>query len=168
MLDAGSVACLELRLATDDDDAWRKAITALRPIVQGRGIAFLLCGRPTLARETGCDGVVIGPGTPFRSARDTVGPQAIVGVHCGTSRHDSMLAGERGADFVGLAPDPDLIGWWVEMMEPPCVAFADGGDLRACVAAGADFMAVGERVWSHPEGAVAGLRETLATLASDR
>lgn len=168
MLDAGDVACLELRLATDDDGAWQRAIAALRPVVQDRGVAFLLSGRPELARETGCDGVVISPDASFRSVHDTVGAQAIVGVLCGTSRHDAMMAGERGADFVGLAPDPDLIGWWVEVMEPPCVAFADGGDFRACTAAGADFVAVGEHVWSHPEGAVAGLQEAIASLAGDR
>ena len=168
MLDAGDVACLELRLATDDGDAWRRAVDALRPVVQDRGIAFLLSGRPELVRETGCDGVVIGPDDPFRSARDAVGAQAIVGVLCGSSRHDAMIAGERGADFVGLAPDPELIGWWAEVMEPPCVAFADGGDIGACLAAGADFIAVGAPVWSHPGGPVAGLEEALSTLAGDR
>ena len=59
-LDAGDVACLQLRLKDVDDDTVRRAIDVLRPITQSRDVAFILNDRPDLAAETGCDGVHVG------------------------------------------------------------------------------------------------------------
>ena len=50
-LDAGDVAAVQLRLKDVDDDAWRRAIDALRPVTQSRGVAFLLNDRADLVRE---------------------------------------------------------------------------------------------------------------------
>ena len=41
-LDAGDVACVQLRLKDVDDDAVRRASDTLRPVAQSRGVAFLL------------------------------------------------------------------------------------------------------------------------------
>ena len=38
----------------------RKAIDALRPVVQSRDVAFLLNDRPDLAVKHGCDGAHVG------------------------------------------------------------------------------------------------------------
>ena len=59
-LDAGDVACLQLRVKDVDDDAIRRAADVLRPIAQERGVAFLMNDRPDLALQTGCDGVHVG------------------------------------------------------------------------------------------------------------
>ena len=48
-LDAGDVAAVQLRLKEADDDAWRRAIDALRPVAQSRGVAFLLSALANLA-----------------------------------------------------------------------------------------------------------------------
>ena len=57
-------------------------------------------------------------------------------------------------------PSPDILTWWQEVMEPPCVAIGgitpENGDTLA--AAGADFLAVSSGVWQHPEGPVAAVR----------
>lgn len=167
-LDAGDVACLELRLAAADAAAWRAAIAVLAPIAQSRDVAFLLYGLPRLAADTGCDGVHVGADVPYGDARRAVGQGAIVGVSCGTSRHAAMEAGEAGADFIGFDPDPEIIAWWAELMEGPCVAFALGAvgdaDVAALAAAGADFVAVREAVWDHPGGPPAGVAAMLAVL----
>ena len=44
-LDAGDVAAVQLRLKDATDDTWRRVIDALRPVVQSRGVAFLLNDR---------------------------------------------------------------------------------------------------------------------------
>src|SRR5690606_9347088 len=99
---------------------------------------------------------------PYAKARKLVGPDAIVGVTCHDSRHLAMEAGEAGADYVAFGAfhptdtkDPkakaeaDLLTWWQQMMELPCVAI--GGittdNAAPLVRAGADFLAVSAGVW---------------------
>lgn len=173
-LDAGDVACVQLRLKDVADDVICRAIDFLRPEAQRRGVAFVLNDRPDLAFETGCDGVHVGQqDMPYRQARQVVGPDAIVGVTCHNSRHLAMEAGEQGADYVAFGAfyptatkdaafvaEPDLLSWWSELMEVPCVAI--GGitvdNARPLIQAGADFLAVCGGVWNHPEGPAAAVR----------
>ncbi|OIQ95128.1 thiamine-phosphate synthase [mine drainage metagenome] len=173
-LDAGDVACLQLRLKNLPDDALCRAIDFLRPVAQRRDVAFLLNDRPDLAFETGCDGVHIGQGDmPLPRARAAVGAGAIVGVTCHASRHLAMEAGEGGADYVAFgafyptttkeAPqhaDAEILRWWSDLFEVPCVAIGGitPGNARPLVEAGADFLAVSGGVWSHPDGPEAAVR----------
>ena len=59
-LDADDVAAVQLRLKDVGDDIWRRAIDALRPVTQSRGVAFLLNDRADLVKATGCDGAHVG------------------------------------------------------------------------------------------------------------
>ena len=47
-LDAGDVACVQLRLKDVPDDEIRRACDALRPLAQERGVAFLMNDRPVI------------------------------------------------------------------------------------------------------------------------
>ena len=166
---AANVACVEITLAAGlgDDDA-RSVVDALRAPVHALDVAAVVSGWTELAAQTGCDGAVVDPeGASYRDARAVLGPDAIVGVAAGSSRHDAMSAAERGASFVALDPDPDLIGWWAEIMEVPCVAMAvdDMDAARQCAAAGADFVALRGPIWSHPEGPAAGARAAIDLLS---
>lgn len=179
-LDAGDVACVQLRLKDCDDDAIRRACDVLRPIVQEREVAFILNDRPDLAAATGCDGVHVGQSdTPYKKARAIVGNDAIVGITCHDSRHFAMEAAEAGADYVAFGafyptttkpseyrPTPDLLSWWAELMEVPCVAIG-GITAQNCaplVQAGADFIAVVTAVWNHPAGPGAAVKEFNAAI----
>ena len=177
-LDAGAVACVLLRAANLDDEALQASIQALRPAAQEREAAFLIEDRARLARETGCDGVHLTEDRmSIKSARQEVGDEAIVGVYCGASRHAGMIAAEAGADYVAfggdadagwgdVAADPDLLTWWQALVTTPCVAAA-GGELQTAAdlaAAGADFVAVGSSVWTHPHGPDTAIRELHALL----
>ena len=178
-LDAGDVACLQIRLKDEtglfiDAEATRRVAGRLIEKVQARDVAVLINDRADLAAELGADGVHIGQAdAPYAEARRWVGPDGIVGVTCHDSRHLAMLAGEQGADYVAFgafyptgtkeAPtqaDPELLTWWQEMMEPPCVAI--GGittdNAETLVRAGADFLAVSGGVWHHKEGPAAAVR----------
>src|SRR5438445_5892730 len=102
-LDAGDVACVQLRLKDAADDEIRRACDILQPIAQRRGTAFLLNDRPDLAAQTGCDGVHVGQqDTPYAEARALLGPDRIVGVTCHASRDLAMEAAEAGADYVAF------------------------------------------------------------------
>jgi len=172
-LDAGDIACAQIRLKGLDDDALCRAIDVLRPPAQKRGIAVLLNDRADLAFETGCDGVHIGQedGT-FEAARKMIG-DGIVGVTCHDSRHLAMEAGEKGADYVAFGAffptdtkeaqfhaEPELLEWWSPLFTVPSVAI--GGitvdNCRPLIRAGADFLAVSGGVWNHPEGPEAAIK----------
>jgi thiamine-phosphate pyrophosphorylase len=181
-LDAGDVACVQLRLKDVDDDAIRRTADALRPVAQERGVAFLMNDRPDLALETGCDGVHVGQqDASYAEARRLLGAERIVGVTCHESRHLAMEAAEAGADYVAFGAffpsstkeakhraDPEILRWWSELMTVPSVAI--GGitpeNCAPLVAAGADFLAVISAVWNHPEGPAAGLKAFLAAIAA--
>ncbi len=181
-LDAGDVAAVQLRLKHATDDAVRRAIDVLRPVAQSRGVAFLVNDRPDLAVAQGCDGAHVGQtDTPAAVARKLLGGDRILGVTCHASRDLGFEAGEAGADYVAFgaffptatkdAPtraDPEILRWWSELMELPCVAIGGitAANCAPLVAAGADFLAVIGAVWSHPEGAAAGVREMNAAIAA--
>ena len=173
-LDAGDVGAVQLRLKDLEDDALRRAIDALRPVVQSRGVAFLMNDRPDLAVKHGCDGAHVGQqDTRATAARKILGPDLTLGVTCHDSRDLAMTAGDETADYVAFGAffptttkdakfraTPDILEWWSEMIEIPCVAIG-GITAENCpplVQAGADFLAVVGAVWNHPEGPGAGVR----------
>ncbi len=174
-IDAGDVACVQLRLKGVDERTIRSACEILAPLVQSRDIAFILNDRPDLAAATGCDGVHIGQEDGgYDEARRTLGPDRIVGVTCHNSPHLAMLAAEAGADYVAFGAffagrtkeqpktwaTPELIAWWSELMTVPCVAIGGitADNCRPLVEAGADFLAVAGGVWDHPEGPAAAIK----------
>ncbi|MGQ3049115.1 MAG: thiamine phosphate synthase [Niveispirillum sp.] len=182
-LDAGDVACVQLRLKDVGDDVIRRAIDALRPVVQGREVALILNDRPDLAAAGGCDGVHVGQeDTPYAQARKLMGRDAIVGVTCHDSRHLAMVAGEDGADYVAFGAffdtatkdpkaraEPEILSWWQEMMEVPCVAIG-GITVENCgvlVDAGADFLAVSGGVWGYKDGPAAAVKAFNTVIAGE-
>lgn len=173
-LGAGDVACVQLRLKNVADDAILRAGEALMPVAHRAGAAFLVNDRPDLAKKLGADGVHVGQeDAPYARARAVLGEGKIIGVTCHNSRHLAMEAAEAGADYVAFgafyptatkAPpamaDIEIIHWWAELFEVPCVAI--GGITVAnappLVEAGADFLAVSSGVWDYDEGPAAAVR----------
>ena len=181
-LAGGDVACLQLRLKDVADDAVRHATKILMPIAQERGVAFIMNDRPDLAAELGCDGVHVGEeDAPYAEARRLLGPDRIVGVTCGDSRHRAVAAAEAGADYVAFGAffpsatkvgakyraRPELLAEWSETTVVPCVAIG-GISQENCpplVDAGADFLAVIGAIWSYPAGPRAAVRDFNAVFA---
>lgn len=183
-LEGGDVASLQLRLKDVSDAEILKAGEALMPIAQRAGVAFIVNDRPDLAKKLGADGVHVGQeDAPCAEARALLGPDRIVGVTCHNSRHLAMEAAEAGADYVAFGAfyptatkeaktraEPEILTWWQDIMEAPCVAI--GGitvdNAPALIEAGADFLAVAGGVWDHPKGpqaAVAAFNKLFETLA---
>ena len=179
-LDGGEVAAVQLRLKDWQADDLRRAIDVLRPVAQDRGVAFLLNDRPDLAVQSGCDGAHVGQDDmPAAEARRVL-KDLTLGVTCHASRDLAMTAGETGADYVAFGAffpsttkippsmaDTDLLRWWSELMEVPCVAI--GGitpeNCRPLIEAGADFLAVSAAVWDHPDGPAAAVQAFRAAMA---
>ncbi len=154
------------------------------PIAQRAGVAFIVNDRPDLAKRLDADGVHVGQeDARYAEARALLGPDKIIGVTCHNSRHLAMEAAEAGADYVAFGAfyatttkdpktqaDPEILTWWQEIMQVPCVAIGgitveNGGVL---VGAGADFLAVSSGVWDHakgPQAAVAAFNKLFDSLA---
>jgi len=181
-LDAGGVSAFQLRLKDVDDEALCRAVETLRPVVQGRDVAFILNDRVDIAVRLGCDGVHLGqedlPKGGVKAARGLAGGLSL-GVTCHDSRHLAMEAAEDGADYVAFGAffptgtkvpksraAVEIVEWWAGVMEVPCVAIG-GIDAMNCgplVAAGADFLAVVGAVWQHPHGPAAGVAAMRAAI----
>jgi thiamine-phosphate pyrophosphorylase len=157
-LDAGDVAALLVRQNAQEDRTVAM-LEALRSLAQERNVAVVLAGSDELAQRLGADGVEVSDRAAFDVARGRLGGLAIVGVDCGTSRHFAMEAAEAGADYVGFANGAegglDLIQWWGELFEVPCVARdpvepEQAGELARL---GADFVRPAEAMWKSPAAA---------------
>lgn len=178
VLDAHEIACVRLDLATKDEDRISRAADICREVSHARDVAIVLTDHVVLADRLGLDGVHFSDGSrPVRAARKTLGPDAIVGSFCGTSRHDGMSAGEAGADYVSFGPvgqtalgdgsiaDPEVFKWWSEMIELPVVAEGaltpeGAGDLAPYT----DFFGIGDEIW-RSEDPVAALERLHRTFA---
>ncbi len=181
-LDAGDVAALQIRLKDAPEDAIRRAVAALLPTAQARGVAVLLNDSADLAMQTGCDGAHLGQSDgDHAAARALLGPGRMLGITCHASRDLAMKAGEIGADYVAFGAffptttkatdhvaDTDLLDWWTEIFEVPSVAIGGitAANCAPLVRAGADFLAVVGAVWDHPDGAAAGVRAMNAAIVA--
>lgn len=177
-LEAAEIACLLLRTAGLTGEAVARTAEAAVPLAHRHDVAVLLEGRPELVAGLGADGChLTGPGQHIAQVRRMIGPEAIVGAGCDTSKDLALEYGEAGADYVGFgvldgeAPPPlEALSWWQEATTVPCVAF---GRITVETAAetaraGADFLAVGGVIWDHPEGPAVALARFAEALASPR
>jgi thiamine-phosphate pyrophosphorylase len=160
ILKAGPVACLLIRPSRDSrlDAGVAKSLIAQ---AQKRGIATLVADDANLARMLKADGVHLSWSKDivkqFSEAREILGAHATVGADAGRSRDDAMELGEAGADYVAFGIPPhvedrataegrqlDLIAWWSEIFELPCVAcdVASAEHARDLAGDGADFIVV--------------------------
>jgi thiamine-phosphate pyrophosphorylase len=181
VLAAGDVAAVLLRLNEADERTLINRAKSVGAVVQRRDIALILDGRPELVARAGADGAHLTGIDAFRAALPALKPDRIAGAGGLRSRHDAMLAGETGADYVmfgepdrlaaggGRAPFSSVqerVAWWAELFQPPCIGYAANADeIRGIAQAGADFIALGEWIWQEPggaESAVAAAGESLA------
>jgi thiamine-phosphate pyrophosphorylase len=179
-LDAGSVAAFQFRVKGLEQHEAARLAAPLQAICLARAVAFIVNDDVSLAKRLGADGVHLGQGDGDpREARRELGPNAQIGVSCHASRHMAMEAGEAGADYVAFGAfyptttkavehhaEPEILEWWQGMFELPCVAI--GGiavdNARVLVDAGADFLAVANGVWAHPDGPAAAVQAFNALL----
>ena len=169
VLDAHPVACLRVAMASGDEYTVASAADACREAAHARDVAVVIERHVGLVGRLGLDGVHLADGARgVRAARKDLGPDAIVGAFCGTSRHDGMTAGEAGADYVAFGPvgqtalgsgaqaEREIFEWWSEMIELPVVAEGalDAGAV-ASLAPVSDFLAFGEEIWREEDASAA-------------
>lgn len=186
-LAGGAVAAVIARFEPCDDRTLVNRVKALAPLVQGRGAALMVEAPVEVAARAGADGIHLAYAPEqLTDAVSRLAPQRMVGVGGLRSRDDAMAAGEAGADYVmfgepivsrhaeknGQMPPfaavVERVGWWAELFEVPVVGLAQDIDGVAALArVRADFAALGEPVWSHPDGPAAAVAAALALIAAE-
>lgn len=153
----GDVAAVLLRLTAGDERSRIDRVKRLAGPVQGNNVALLIEDSALVAARGGADGVHLTSGPDaIGEARSSLKTERIIGAGALRARHDAMDVGEAGVDYVMFGdPRPDgsvpplaavveRAGWWAEIFETPCVAYApDAESVPALVETGAEFIALG-------------------------
>ncbi|MCC5979208.1 MAG: thiamine phosphate synthase [Salinarimonas sp.] len=185
-------SALRIRLSPSDE---RNLVRLLKPFTstaQNCGVAAILdiVAEPValaefdlarIASRGGADGVHLRDLAAARAAIAQFAGTRAVGLANPRTRHDAMEAGEAGVDYLvfgeprvdGSMPPFDVAceraSWWAEIFETPCAIFLpDLGDIDAALATGAEFLAVGDAIFAHPDGPEAGALALAAVLQARR
>lgn len=160
----GDLAAVILRLTEGDERSRIERVKRLAGPVQAANVALVVEASALVAARGGADGVHL-TGSPevIAEARSSLKGERIIGAGGLRARHDAMDMGEAGVDYVLFGePRPDgsvpplaavieRAGWWAEIFETPCVAYApDFDSVPALVETGAEFIALGD--WAFAEG----------------
>lgn len=174
----GAVAAVLLRLAPADERTLTNQVKALAPAAQEHGAAVIVTAEAksdlaTVAARGGADGVHVNGADPaiVREMRDRLKSERALGVGAIRTKDDAMTFGEAGVDYLLFGePRPDgslpslesvveRASWWAEIFETPCAAYAPSLDAVGTLAAtNAEFVALGDAVWSHPDGPAAAVK----------
>lgn len=160
----GDIAAILLRLTDGDERSRIERVKRLAGPVQAANVALVVEGSALVAARGGADGVhLTGGPEAVAEARSSLKGERIIGAGGLRARHDAMDIGEAGVDYVMFGdPRPDgslpplaavieRAGWWAEIFETPCVAYApDAESVPALVETGAEFIALGD--WAFAEG----------------
>ena len=166
-LAATPVACVRLDLGAADEEDWIRAANHVIGPCHDADVALVVTDHYRLADALGLDGVHLSAAaqTSLREVRKALGNDRIVGAFAGNSRHQGMVLGEAGADYVSFGPvgdtgalgadaraGDDIFEWWSEMIETPSVA--EGGvsvEDAARLSGHADFVVPDRRIWNDSE-----------------
>ena len=178
VVEAAAVACALVRLAPAAQTEAKAVVAPILRAAIAADCALLIENDGRLAARLGADGVhVNGAGADLVAAIESLRPERIVGTGSLRTRDEAMTAGELGADYVmfgephrgaatmELRSLTERVGWWAEIFETPCVAYAETIAAAGALAnVGADFVALGKAIWSRPSPAEAA-REAQGLLA---
>lgn len=108
-----------------------KAFAAVTAFAQERDCAVLIRDAVDSVVELGLDGIHLSRSQNVEQARAALGDDYIIGVRA-EDRHTAMTCAEQGAHYVMFAAleaedrlDTDLLSWWQDMMEIPCIGSED-------------------------------------------
>lgn len=176
----GDVAAVLLRLAEGDDRSKIERVKRLSGPVQAASVALVVEASALIATRGGADGVHLTDGPEaIAEARSSLRTERIIGAGHLRARHDAMDAGEAGVDYVmfgepradgsvpPLAAVVERAGWWAEIFETPCVAYApDAESIPVLAETGCEFIALGEWAFADDVDLRALVHEANAAIAS--
>lgn len=180
-LAATPVACVRLDLGAAAEEDWIRAANHVIGPCHAADVALVVTDHYRLVDALGLDGVHLSAAarTPLRDVRKELGDDRIVGAYAGASRHQGMVLGEAGADYVSFGPvgdtgslgddvraEDEVFQWWGEMIETPSVA--EGGvtvEDAARLSPHVDFVVPEQSIWEAPETVAARLQAFASALS---
>lgn len=184
-LGAAEVTAILLRLEPADERTLVNRVKMLAACIEAHETAALVADPgpdidlATLVTRGGADGGHAEDPARIEDLCRRLKDNRNVGAGGLRSKHDAMVAGELGVDYVLFGePRPDgslppleatleRAAWWAEIFQTVCVVHAPSlADIPRLAATGAEFVALGDAVWSHPDGPGAAVAQARAMLAS--
>lgn len=174
-LTAAPVAAMLIPRGMRSEGSYKTLVKSVVHRAQSAGVAVLIEGDPGLVRTLGVDGIHVEGGiNEVRAATQALKPDYIVGAGGIASRHDAMSKGELGPDYIFFGPlsgprDPEqreMARWWAEIMEVPSVLSDPAATAETATSEGAEFIGLGESVWTASEGVTARLGAIAKALGS--
>ncbi|MCB1478186.1 MAG: thiamine phosphate synthase [Rhodobiaceae bacterium] len=152
----------------------------LRNAIRNAGTPVLKASTQS-ERADGFDGLHLQAGAgEVKIARKVLAAGGMLGAGAARTRHAAMQLGEAMPDYVllgriatadptdnDIAAEPELVEWWSDLFELPCVAVAETtGDVGVLAESGADFIGLNRMIWEaqDPAGALGEAAETLASI----
>ncbi|WP_068313419.1 thiamine phosphate synthase [Polycladidibacter hongkongensis] len=178
-LSGGDVASVLISMPGAPEATLQAAAKQLVPMIQAAGAAALIENDTQITGRSGADGLHISSDQAVLEEQlENFDEDKILGFGGVKTRHDAMVVASMGIDYIffGLlqleqSEEPhrksiDFGNWWAEVFETPCVVLAGTSLASVATAAetGAEFVALREAVWNHPEGPNAAVAAANATL----
>ncbi|WP_457091334.1 thiamine phosphate synthase [Microvirga sp. P5_D2] len=180
----GAVAAVLVRLDAGDERSLINLVKALGPSVQEHGTALIVTTETkadlaNVAARGGADGIHVSAIDPreVRELRERLKGERAIGVGHIRTKDEAMSFGEAGVDYLlfgepradGSLPSLESVveraAWWAEIFETPCVAYAPTLEaVESLAATGAEFVALGDAVWSHAQGPAVAVKAASDTL----
>jgi len=140
--------------------------------LQELGLAVLLADvEPRIVSRLKADGLHVTTAEyNLLDLRMSLPKDAMIGLDCGTSRHNAMEAAEQGADYVGFRQKAQtggepLVKWWNDLSEIPAVPLDAASPQEAIILAKqSDFIRPSDEMWQSADAAtriIAELNEKL-------
>lgn len=173
LLTAAPIAALLLPVGTRPPKAYAELVKVVLPIAQPAGCAVLLEGEPGLVEALGADGLhVAGGAKALKTAIMALKPTFIVGAGGIKSRHEAMILGELGPDYVMFGPlsgpieaiSRQLAQWWAQTMEISAVLNDPEALAATTDTIGCEFLGLSDSIWAAGEEAPAMLAAIHARL----
>lgn len=172
-LSGGDIASVIVPQYGSDEQVFQKRAELLVPLIQDGGSAALIAGDSRIAGRVKADGLHLEAVADLAEAMEKFTPKMIVGAGGAPDRHRALEVGEARPDYIffgkldgDIKPEANpkslaLAEWWASMIEIPCVVMAgtDGASVVSVAETGAEFVAVREAVFSHPEGPAEAVRQ---------
>jgi thiamine-phosphate pyrophosphorylase len=186
-LAAAPVSAVQLRFAPADERTLTKRVKEWAEIVQAANAAAIVgidlppgsdLDLATVVMRGGADGLHVRDLEQGRALRERLKGERSVGIGNLRSRHDCMEAGEADLDYLMFGeprvddsiPAQDVAleraSWWAGIFETPAVIYAPTlDDIGNAVGTGAEFLALRDAVFAHPDGAARGVAEAAERIA---
>lgn len=179
-LAGGDVASVLISMPNAPEGVLQKAAKRLVPLIQAADTAALIENDTQIMGRSGADGLhFIGDDQGLEEVMSTLRDDKIIGHGGVKTRHAAMVVASMGVDYMffgltNLEQTPEAHpktlefgSWWAEVFETPCVVLGGTSmeSVEACAQTKAEFVALREAIWDHPEGPRVAVQQANAILA---